>query len=57
MALGSVDDVRAAVRADLAMLADGGGFILAPGCALPYETPDENIRALVEVAQAEGGYD
>ena len=57
MALGSVDDVRAAALRDLAILADGGGFILAPGCALPYGTPDENIRALVDVARIEGRYD
>ena len=57
MALGTPDDVRAAVRADLETLAGGGGFILAPGCALPYGTPDENIRALVETAHAEGRYD
>jgi len=54
---GTPDDVRAAARLDLEILAGGGGFILAPGCALPYETPDENIRALVETAQAEGWYE
>ena len=46
----------AAARSDLELLADGGGFILSPGCALPYETPDENIRALVEIAKTEGWY-
>lgn len=57
LARGTPDDVRAAARADLATLAPGGGFILAPGCALPYDTPDENIRALVETAHAVGRYD
>lgn len=57
MALGTPDDVRAAARADLGLLAAGGGFILAPGCALPYSTPGENIRVLIEVAHAEGRYD
>jgi uroporphyrinogen decarboxylase len=56
MALGTVDDVRASARGDLEALASGGGFILAPGCALPYATPDENIRALVETAHADGVY-
>ena len=56
LTLGTPDDVRAAARADIEMLAEGGGFILSPGCALPYNTPDENIQTLVEVAQAEGGY-
>ncbi len=57
MTHGTPDDVRAAARADMQALAGGGGFILAPGCALPYTAPDENIRALVETAQAEGWYD
>jgi MtaA/CmuA family methyltransferase len=35
LARGTPDDVRAAARTDLAALAAGGGFILAPGCALP----------------------
>ena len=56
MTHGTPEDVRAAVRADIEMLAGGGGYILSPGCALPYETPDANIRAFVETAQAEGGY-
>jgi len=56
MALGSTDDVRAAARRDIEILGVGGGFILAPGCALPYDTPDENVRALVEVAHDEGRY-
>jgi MtaA/CmuA family methyltransferase len=57
LARGHPEDVRAAVRSDLEILADGGGFILAPGCALPYETPDENIMALVETVRDEGRYD
>lgn len=57
MTLGSADDVRAAARADMQAMAGGGGFILAPGCALPYSTPDANIHALVETAQADGWYD
>lgn len=56
MTLGTPDDVRAAVLADLELLAPGGGFILSPGCALPYETPDENIRAFVETGRAAGRY-
>ena len=56
LARGTPDRVRAAVRSDLAILADGGGFILAPGCAMPYETPDDNIRAFVETGQSEGRY-
>ena len=49
--------VRAAAREDIRVLGPGGGFILSPGCALPYETPDENIVALVETARTEGRYE
>jgi len=56
MTLGTPDDVRVAARSDLEILAPGGGFILSPGCALPYDAPDENVRALVETAQTEGWY-
>lgn len=50
MARGGVDDVRAAAHDDIRALAGDGGFILAPGCALPYDTPTDNIEALVTAA-------
>jgi uroporphyrinogen decarboxylase len=56
MTLGTPEDVRAAARSDIDLLAPGGGFILAPGCALPYVAPDENIAALVDTARATGWY-
>ena len=56
LALGTPDDVKAAARADIAILAPNGGFMLAPGCALPYDTPEVNIKALVEAARESGGY-
>lgn len=56
MALGSVEDVIQAARYDLEHLAPGGGFMLSPGCTLPYTTPDENVMALIETAKAYGQY-
>ena len=56
MTLGTPDQVREAAREDIRVLGAGGGFILSPGCALPYETPEENIAALVETARADGHY-
>lgn len=44
--------VRARAEEDLRLMADGGGFILSPGCSLPYPAPDENIDALVAAAHA-----
>jgi uroporphyrinogen decarboxylase len=56
LALGTPDDVRHAAIFDLEALAGGGGFMLSPGCSLPYITPNENVSALVEVAHSAGAY-
>ncbi len=48
--------VAEAVRDELAVLAPGGGLIIGPGCALPPETPAENMHAFVEAAHAYGRY-
>jgi uroporphyrinogen decarboxylase len=36
--------------------AEGGGFILSTGDQCGRDTPDENIMALIEVAQTYGKY-
>ncbi len=56
MALGSPDAVVKAARFDIDHLAKGGGFILSPGCTLPYTTPDDNVAALMDVARTHGRY-
>ncbi len=45
---GSVDDVKKQVR-DAIKQTDGKGLIIGPGCVLPINTPEENIRAIREV--------
>jgi len=57
LALGTTDDVWTAARMDLDALAAGGGYMLAPGCALPYGTPEANVEALIEVADRFGRYE
>ncbi len=57
LALGTVEDVVQAARSDIDHLAKGGGFILSPGCTLPYTTPDENVAALVNTAREYGRYE
>lgn len=47
---GAPDDVRAAGRAAFELAGANGKFMLSPGCELPPQTPDENLRALVESA-------
>jgi len=48
--------VREKSREAIRILAPGGGFILGPGCALTPETPEANVRALVECAAEFGCY-
>lgn len=45
---GSVDDVKRQVR-DAIKQTNGKGLIIGPGCVLPINTPEENIRAIKEV--------
>ena len=57
MALGTPDTVRRQAREMLAVMGPGGGFIIGPGCALPADTPVENVQALMECARRDGVYD
>jgi len=56
LALGTPEEVEAETIRQLKHLSRGGGYILAPGCSLPYETPNENIDVLVETVRAHGSY-
>jgi uroporphyrinogen decarboxylase len=56
MLRGSVDDVVRASRQAIDDAATGGGFILSTGDQCGRDTPDENIRAMVETARTYGRY-
>ena len=56
IARGTPDDVTQAAREELAILGPGGGLIMGAGCALPPETPAENLHALVEAGHRYGRY-
>ncbi|MGE5224216.1 MAG: uroporphyrinogen decarboxylase family protein [Omnitrophica WOR_2 bacterium] len=49
-------EVQEAARQAIEILAPGGEFILGPGCALGYDTPADNIHALIEAAWKYGVY-
>lgn len=51
MAHGTPELVMEKCNEALENLSPGGGFILGPGCALPPDTPDENIDAMMEAAK------
>jgi len=48
---GTPDDVRSEARAVRDLMADGGGYILAPAQSIQSDVPPENILALLEVAR------
>jgi uroporphyrinogen decarboxylase len=54
MAFGTVEDVRQEVHDNIAILGDGGGYILAPCHNIQAITPPENIVALYEQGYEEG---
>ncbi len=56
MLKGSVEEVKAAARQAIDDAGAGGGFILSTGDQCGRDTPDENIFALVEVAEEYGRY-
>ncbi len=56
MLRGSVEDVRAASRKAIDDAAEGGGFILSTGDQCGRDTPDANLRAMVETARMYGEY-
>ena len=53
---GSPEDVAAASRNAVDAAAAGGGFILSTGDQCGRDTPDENLRAMVETARTYGQY-
>jgi uroporphyrinogen decarboxylase len=56
MLFGSAEDVEGAAVAAIEAGAKGGGFILSTGDQCGRDTPDANIRKLVEVAETCGRY-
>jgi len=51
------EEVRKLTRKAIVEAGEGGGLILAPGCALAGPTPARNIHALMDAAREFGGYD
>jgi uroporphyrinogen decarboxylase len=51
LALGTPDDAVRKTRALLELFADTPRFILNAGCALPPDTPRENLRAMIATAR------
>ncbi len=51
IALGTVDEVRGKTLELLNIYKNSNRFILNAGCAIPAETPSENIKAMIEVAR------
>jgi uroporphyrinogen decarboxylase len=56
MLRGSADDVIAAGKKAIDDAGEGGRFILSTGDQCGRDTPDENLRAMVETARTYGKY-
>jgi uroporphyrinogen decarboxylase len=50
LALGTPEDVRIKTSELLKIMGPSNRFILNAGCAIPAETPEANLRAMLEVA-------
>jgi uroporphyrinogen decarboxylase len=57
MLFGSVEDVVNASKKAIDDAAEGGNFVLSTGDQCGRDTPDENIRAMVQTARTYGKYD
>jgi uroporphyrinogen decarboxylase len=57
MRFGTPESVRRETARTLSVMGPGGGFIAGPGCALPADTPEENVQALMDCVRREGTYD
>ena len=51
LALGNRDLVERKTQALVEMFSDASRFVLNGGCAIPADTPKENIRAMIRVAR------
>lgn len=56
MCNGTPELIMSKAKEAIELFGKDGWFILSPGCDLPYETPEENMFALVEVAKKYGKY-
>jgi uroporphyrinogen decarboxylase len=56
LARGTPDKVKAEAHMCIQKAGGDGGFILSTGDQVPAETPEENMRALVEAAELYGRY-
>ncbi|MHB9133820.1 MAG: uroporphyrinogen decarboxylase family protein [Armatimonadota bacterium] len=56
MLRGTVEEVRQAAMQAIDDAAEGGGFILSTGDQCGRDTPDDNIKVMVEVCQTYGKY-
>ena len=56
MLRGSVKDVVRASKKAIDAAAEGGRFILSTGDQCGRDTPDENLRAMIETARTYGKY-
>ncbi len=53
---GTPEQMEEAAKNCIQIAAEGGAYIMAPGCSVPHDTPMENIRAFWEAGLKYGCY-
>jgi len=53
---GTPEEIEKEVRSCLEVAAEGGAYILSPGCTIPHDTPIENLKAFWEAGLKYGNY-
>lgn len=53
---GTIEEVRLHTLEIMRIMAPGGHFIIGPGCALPPDTPRDNIHTVMECIRSKGLY-
>jgi uroporphyrinogen decarboxylase len=56
MLRGTPEQVQAEAQAVIRKAGGGGGYIMAAGCMVPRDTPEENMQAMVRAAHEFGRY-
>jgi len=54
---GTLEEIEADVREKMAILGDGGGYMVAPAHIIQADTSPERVEAFIKAARTYGGYD
>jgi uroporphyrinogen-III decarboxylase len=56
LSFGTPEQVEAHCKKLIEVVGEGGGFILANACSLPYDARVENVKAMIRASEKYGVY-